>query len=299
MYYTSDLTNIDPQATSTSDPNPATNLPTWFDDVNAPQKILRFLFSEAFPLSPASRRRAAAIHEDRNTDRDSGDGVSVLDVGTGNGAMLFQLRAGLTRASPSSSDEGEDASSDISPPPETGYAGPLYGIDYSPPSIALARSLNACRAGEGEGANIHFHVMDVVRERPADMPWWPRQAATGDETETEAARPFDLVLDKGTFDAVSLSSEMLGDGSARRQCEVYPQLVSRMVRVGGYLLVTSCNWTEGEVVRWFCAPAPAPLHGGGGEGALLEVFHRIQYPTFTFGGKSGAGVASVCFRRVK
>lgn len=95
---------------------------------------------------------------------------------------------------------------------------------------------------------------------------------------------FDVVLDKGTFDAVSLSDKM--DGHGRRVCEGYREKVEGLVKNGGLLLVTSCNWTEQELREWF-------------EGGELNFMDRIEYPTFRFGGSAGQSVSSVCFQRIK
>lgn len=100
---------------------------------------------------------------------------------------------------------------------------------------------------------------------------------------------FDIVLDKGTFDAVSLSD----DAKDTRVCERYPRIARRLVRAGGFVVVTSCNWTEEELVSWFV--------GGGhgqGENDRLVVWGRVEYPRFRFGGHEGQGVSTVCFRRV-
>ncbi|KAI5305410.1 hypothetical protein KEM55_009007, partial [Ascosphaera atra] len=107
---------------------------------------------------------------------------------------------------------------------------------------------------------------------------------------------FDIALDKGTFDAISLSADevevSVGGGEEkvrRRICEVYPEISRRVVRFGGYLIVTSCNWTEEELVEWFTR--------GQSEEDRLVVFDRVEYPKFRFGGHEGQGVCTVCFQR--
>jgi EEF1A lysine methyltransferase 2 len=184
---------------------------------------------------------------------------SVLDVGTGNGSALFSLRL------------------------DGGFTGPMVGVDYSEQSITLARELwKRLRASHTTEYNdISFAVFDVIHDNPKTASWWNLNSQNG----------FDLVLDKGTFDAISLSSEIISlpDGSSKKVFEVYPQKVGALVKPGGYFLITSCNWTQEEIVKWFT--------GEGMEG-ILEVFHVIEYPAFKFGGKMGQGVVSVCFRKV-
>jgi hypothetical protein len=185
---------------------------------------------------------------------------TILDLGTGNGSTLFQLRL------------------------SGNFTGPMVGVDYSPQSIQLARTL-AQRYASTEPSNpcadVQFEVLDLIHSDPVTQPWWPSDPGG-----------FDLVLDKGTFDAISLSSETITspDSKKRRVCEVYPSKVVEMVKQGGFLLVTSCNWTEEEVVHWFTDT----------EGTIrqLEVWDKVKYPKYKFGGQEGQGVASVCFRRV-
>jgi SAM-dependent methyltransferase len=173
--------------------------------------------------------------------------ASVLDLGSGNGALLFDCRV-------------------------AGFAGPLVGVDYAPEAVELARRLGRDRSGGGgggsggdDGASVRFEVWDVMGADPAG-PWLPPAG-------------FDLVLDKGTFDAVCLSGGGVGSAYAAR--------VAGLVRVGGWLLVASCNWTEEELVAWFTAGAGWAVHG------------RIGYRAFSFGGGTGQAVSSVCFRRVE
>lgn len=159
----------------------------------------------------------------------------------------------------------------------------MTGIDYSGSSIALAGRLVASR---GKGLqDIRFEVCDILAApavpSPSQSGQWAWMLEEG----------FDLVMDKGTFDAMSLSEETYVDeengGVERRVCERYPGIVASLVRKGGWVMVTSCNWTEEEVVRWF----------GDGTGGELRVWGRVEYPRFRFGGMEGQGVCSVCFRR--
>lgn len=161
----------------------------------------------------------------------------------------------------------------------------MLGVDYSPQSIQLARSL-ANRYASTDltrklWADTRFEVLDIIHSDPVTQPWWPVDAGG-----------FDLVLDKGTFDAISLSSETVTSrtGHQWRVCEVYPGKVVETIKPGGFLLVTSCNWTEDEVIHWFTASK--------GTVGRLEVWGKVNYPKYKFGGQEGQGVASICFCRV-
>ena len=242
-HYTNDL-NLH---TEDDKPESPSDLSSWFDDVDAPARTLAFLTSDTFPHSPSY------ILPNGHSPTQS---PSILDLGTGNGSTLFQLRLSGC------------------------FTGPMLGVDYSVQSIELARKL-AHTYGQACSA-ITFEVMDIIRDKPQIQRWWP---------SSSSGSGFDLVLDKGTFDAISLSSETITDpnGTQRRICELYPSKAIQMVKLGGFLLVTSCNWTEDEVVRWFTSSKTGKL----------EVWGMVKYPKYKFGGQEGQGVASICFRRIR
>ncbi|KAI9796942.1 MAG: hypothetical protein M1833_005888 [Piccolia ochrophora] len=194
----------------------------WFEDSSAEDKILSYLTEKPQLSLPSTR---------------------FLDLGTGNGHLLFSLR--------------DDAC----------FEGDLVGIDYSHQSIELARQIAERRDSRG----IRFAQWDMLNDEPG--PWLE-----------ECGGPFDVVLDKGTFDAISLSSDL--DVEGRRSCESYAGRVAPLVKDGGLLLVTSCNWTEEELRSWLESPE-----------TQFEFLESIPYPTFAFGGKQGQTVCSVVFRR--
>ena len=99
---------------------------------------------------------------------------------------------------------------------------------------------------------------------------------------------WDVVHDKGTFDAISLSNET--DEQGRRLCEGYRDRVLRLVRDGGIFLVTSCNWTEDELKSWF---QTTPTR----EGRQFSEVGSVGYPTFSFGGTKGQTISTLCFQK--
>jgi EEF1A lysine methyltransferase 2 len=228
-------------------------LDTWFSDVGAPQKMCDFLTSSNFPLSPE------CISE-------SGQPLpSVLDLGTGNGSLLFCLQQ------------------------DDGYEGRMVGVDYSARSIELAGSTRDRLASQQPHISAitktEFYVLDIMNDFSSEQEWWPNDDGG-----------FDLVLDKGTFDAISLSSATTADsaGRERRLHEVYPSKVLPLVKMDGFFLITSCNWTEAEIISWFTAIE----ENYDVAGRRFEVFDTIKYRQFKFGGQAGQGVASVCFKKV-
>ena len=239
--------------------------------MGAPVKILKFLTSESFPLSA----KFAASQERLNV---TASHASVLDLGTGNGSSLLTLRL------------------------QGSYHGYMVGVDYSPQSIELARKLGrqysnaACTTElsvqlpevEYSCDKIQFEVLDLLNDNPRTQSWWP----SGLNDKSADMTGFDLVLDKGTFDAISLSSNSINvDGKSMRVHEFFPRIAISLLSEGGFFLITSCNWTEEELIKWFTT--------GDEVAGKMEVFDRIFYPVFEFGGHKGQGVSSVCFRRRK
>ncbi|KAF7970076.1 hypothetical protein HWV62_25054 [Athelia sp. TMB] len=167
----------------------------------------------------------------------------VLEIGSGNGTLLFALL-------------------------EAGYpAEKLSGIDYSPGSVKLSKSIAETRGGE----RISFQLCDFLKEEPPLLP------------SMTASNTWDLLLDKGTFDAIALM-EKNEHGAA--PVVSYPVKVAKLLKPGGRFLITSCNFTEEELQTAFA-----------NEQTGLAYHSRIQHPTFTFGGKSGSVCSSVAFEK--
>ncbi|KAJ9247223.1 putative S-adenosylmethionine-dependent methyltransferase [Paecilomyces variotii] len=310
------------------DDDPGTS---WFSEHNAPEKVLKFLTSAKFPLSPRNtlpRSSTSATNKKKGLDKTT-EQPSILDLGTGNGSMLALLRK------------------------RGGFKGLMVGVDYSPRSVELARELqrlkihSAYESDDYDDTDEESYTSDAVQppepdEEEDDVVVADNESATEaipvpDEEESTEIRfeewdilgstdpltkeekkaqggkgldwfpyekgGFDIVLDKGTFDAVSLSDEVVDEGGKgsgkivqRRVCERYPDIATRLVRKGGFLVVTSCNWTEEELIQWFTGRTGEEAKDENGEDGLY-VWGRVEYPRFQFGGHEGQGVCTVCFRR--
>lgn len=236
----------------------------WFSDAGAEERMLSFL--EDLADEGELRKGDEGEEEEEETGKDKlQDGVEkgraptrFLDLGTGNGHLLFALR-------------------------DDGWEGEMFGVDYSAQSIRLANEIlqskypttvpespaSTSTPSSSSTSNIHFLEWDILTSAPG--PW--------------LHQGFDVVLDKGTFDAICLSQET--DAQGRRICEGYAERVVPLVRRGGRFLITSCNWTHEEVRGWF--------EGAAAEGFVYE--GKVAYPSFTFGGKQGSSVCTLCFRR--
>ncbi|GAP86415.1 putative N-lysine methyltransferase SEE1 [Rosellinia necatrix] len=289
----------------------------WFDDSDAEAKLLRF-------LGDPGTAAELGLSPDGDGDGDGGSGegkgkrpTSFLDLGTGNGALLFSLR-------------------------DAGWRGPMLGVDYSAQSVRFARRIERGRRRQGRGDNeeeeqekdeegereevdVHFAEHDILRGPAAAL-------LDGARFSPAVVGGWDVVLDKGTFDAVSLSAAT-APGAGTRASEGYGARVLPLVRPGGLFLITSCNWTEAELRGWFedgasyssHSPSPsssasAPGGGGGGDGDGdgaenndngsgltttttttwgFEVVGRVEYRSFSFGGVKGQTISSLCFRKVE
>lgn len=146
---------------------------------------------------------------------------------------------------------------------EEGFDGPMTGVDYSATLVEFAKAV-AAEAGE---SNMAFEHVDLL----ADQQW-------------VLLHLFDIVLDKGTLDAIALSDLVYEVGGVQRSgVATYPTMVAQMMASGSVLLITSCNFSEQELIQVVTAEA------------LFEVWRTIKYPLFQFGGVQGSTVCSVAF----
>ncbi|KAI9727689.1 MAG: hypothetical protein M1828_005917 [Chrysothrix sp. TS-e1954] len=223
--------------------NPEDEGTVWFDEASAEEKLLEFLED----LQLGTSLRDLSISNVENPD------LKILDLGTGNGHMLFALQ-------------------------DEGWKAQMIGVDYSEKSVELANRIlerrrhdQAAEAPDGEGSgtvtssDLRFLVWDILKQDAA--PW--------------LQNGFDIILDKGTFDAISLNHE--ADEQSRTPAQLYIDRVPRLLKPGGVLLITSCNWTQDELRHLF-----ATLD--------LEFSIPFEYPTFTFGGAKGHMVSTVCLK---
>lgn len=142
---------------------------------------------------------------------------SILEVGAGNGNLLFALH-------------------------EAGYApGRICGLDYSADAVQLARAIALSKAQEGgegdEGRDgpdtITFIECDFLTEVVPPL-----------HNEGSPAT-WDLVLDKGTFDAMALAGL---DERGINIADGYPLRIGTVVKPGGYFLIT-CKSSESVDTR--------------------------------------------------
>nr|CAI5867654.1 unnamed protein product [Callosobruchus analis] len=127
-----------------------------------------------------------------------------------------------------------------------GYSN-LIGVDYSEKAVELSRKI----ANE-KGCNITFKRADILEGLKVT---------------------FKVVHDKGTYDAISLSE------NAKDNRQKYIVNVQNMMNEDSFFIITSCNWTQGELMEHF------KEH--------FQIHQVISTPTFKFGGKEGS-IVSIC-----
>ena len=119
----------------------------------------------------------------------------------------------------------------------------------------------AKKIAEKEDCEITFDTLDILDE----------------QSISKFSDKFQVIVDKGTFDAISLSE------TAARDKELYVRHSSLMMGEGALLLLTSCNWTESELVTHFSSH--------------FRHLETVPTPTFTFGGKTGSSTTFCIFKK--
>lgn len=133
----------------------------------------------------------------------------------------------------------------------------LTGVDYSEAAVKLAEAV-----ASSQNLDIKFETCDIL----------------ADSEQPLGGRKFKVVLDKGTYDAISLNPE--NAGGKRKQ---YIDAVNNMLDHEGIFVLTSCNWTQAELKDHF--------------NNYFAISYVLPTPKFQFGGKTGNTVTSVVFQR--
>lgn len=161
----------------------------------------------------------------------------------------------------------------------------LTGVDYSEPGIELARKVVA---REEATSHISLAVLDLMHLDGL----YQRHLQGIPET-------FDILFDKGTFDAICLNEDKT------MRSKYVSTIVSMMKTNSSYFVITSCNWTQAEVIQMFESMSLYEVrqsnHAGlakvaDHEGKSLKMFKTLKHPEFSFGGRTGSAVATVAFK---
>lgn len=178
--------------------------------------------------------------------------LKIIDLGTGNGHLLFQMHEDM--------DEDCEVNDQIS----LKYT----GIDYSPDSVKFASDIAITKY---EQASFEFDQVDLLQKES--------------EFLAKHEGEYDILLDKGTLDAIGLNNEPLEEHDGKIGMEIYSRQISKIMHKDSILLITSCNFTESELIKVITENGTNNL----------EVWDQIQYPSFQFGGIKGSTICSIAF----
>jgi EEF1A lysine methyltransferase 2 len=132
----------------------------------------------------------------------------------------------------------------------------LTGVDYSEKGVELAQKI-----AKDQKLEITFRVADLLSEESVG-----------------SLGKFKICHDKGTFDAVSLVE------NATEKKSSYIKNVANLMEDDGLFIITSCNFTEDELLANFSG--------------TFEKSAVIPTQAFRFGGKVGNIVTSIVLKKV-
>ncbi|QPG74991.1 hypothetical protein FOA43_002331 [Brettanomyces nanus] len=170
----------------------------------------------------------------------------LCDLGTGNGHLLLTLsKMGLLNSN-------------------------MVGIDYSQDSVSFATDL-VNSSSDDQYTGICFYRSNFL--------------LLNDQFLNKSSARFGLIIDKGTLDAIYLSTTKYEDGK-RSGIQIYPARVASMMKPAGILLVTSCNFTAKELIKTVT------------KDGIFKYWTQLHYPVFEFGGFKGSAVNTIAFRLI-
>lgn len=159
----------------------------------------------------------------------------------------------------------------------------LTGVDYSEAGVALAEKVIQ---KDEETNHIKIELLDM-----SDLTGLYQRLQ-----QNQMAFKFDVLFDKGTFDAICLNED-------KQLRSKYVASVVAMMTHRSYFVITSCNWTTQELIKMFGTMSTydqrALEHRGLADihppTTRLELFKVLTHPQFSFAGRTGSAVSTVAF----
>lgn len=136
----------------------------------------------------------------------------------------------------------------------------LTGVDYSENAIRLAAEI-----AKDKDMDIKYEVLDMLSATDIDRLF--------------GSTKFNVIHDKGTYDAISLHPE-----NPQEKRDKYIANVHKLAADDGLFILSSCNWTESELCTAFMGS--------------FEMYKLIPTPTFRFGGTVGTVYTQVVFKKI-
>ncbi|KAH8582962.1 conserved methylase [Cryptosporidium sp. chipmunk genotype I] len=140
------------------------------------------------------------------------------------------------------------------------------GIDYIPSAIELAKKI----VREEE-------LSDKISLYPVDLVSGKKVLKQSDNEETLELGKFEVVVDKGTYDIFVMKDEQ----------HIYKNSVSRYLKNGSTLFISSCNSTPEELCSVF------------DDQINFEKVSELPHKSYNYNGIEGQVLASVAFKYIK
>lgn len=141
----------------------------------------------------------------------------------------------------------------------------LKGIDYVQSAVDLAKLVTS-----HENSQISFETNDILRD-----------LNTSDKDSLGClGGTFKIILDKGTFDAVTLSVE-----NPQSKRSKYVENIHHLLKEDGLFIICSCNLVKEEIIAQF--------NNG------FKFLDEVPFPKITFGGKTGTVLSLVIFKKLE
>lgn len=142
----------------------------------------------------------------------------------------------------------------------------VAALDYSEKAVELAKKLVGFEADDDR-----IFKADILN--PSTLP-------------EKYQKTFNLIVDKGTFDAISLNPDFQGLEKVSKTkiiADTFKQTLKTLLSKDDSLfIITSCNWTSQELEQIF--------------GPEFKPVGEVAHTKFMFGGKSGQDVSTVIFK---
>lgn len=139
-----------------------------------------------------------------------------------------------------------------------GYSN-ICGIDYSEKAIEFCRQRLLVI-----GSVLDFRVVNVLYD--------------------SIDKTFNVIIDKGTYDAICLSPNMDIDFIRQR----YFNFLIKHLKIDGYFIIFTCNFTKNEMLNFLS-------NNRQNDEFYFELKHEFDTPMLTFGGQVGKQVTGLIF----
>lgn len=180
--------------------------------------------------------------------------IDVIDIGCGNSFLLCSLVEKFRRDLGALSDQPSLRA---------------LGIDYSANSVNLSTKIVQDR-----------QLSEYIELRECDF---LNQAQV---SSIAATRRFDVIIDKGTYDAICLLHGQ-SDENLKQTKEAYLRSVRALGKTGTVYILASCNHTQDELTQLIEFSEDFE-----GNSKLID---KIETPSIEFGGKSGSQVTCLIY----